>query len=221
MGAGFALAARLLRPGAAAAAFFGEGAMNQGMLLETLNLAAAWTLPLVLVCKDNGWAVTTRSDAVTAGDLRGRASAFGMPAVDVDGADVAAVAPAAAEALHRARQGKGPTFLRARVSRIEGHFLGDPLLRAARSPIAEGRQLLGAVMSGALASGGGRLGARAASLGRLLDLLRRSRLELRGTKGDPLERARRDLPRDLAERVEDEARGEMARAADAALGGQA
>ncbi len=221
LGAGFALAARLLRPGTVAVAFFGDGAMNQGMLLETLNLAVVWTLPLVLVCKDNGWAITTRSDAVTGGDLRARASGFGIPAAEVDGADVAEVARAAADALDRARRGKGPTFLRARVTRIEGHFLGDPLLRVAREPIAEGKAMLGAVTSAALASAGGGIGARAGSVLRLLDLLRRARPELRDKRGDPLERVRRSLPREVAERAEEEARAEMARAAEAALGERA
>jgi TPP-dependent pyruvate/acetoin dehydrogenase alpha subunit len=221
LGAGFALSARLLRPEAVAAAFFGDGAMNQGMLLETLNLAVTWRLPLLLVCKDNGWAITTRSEHVTGGDLGARAAAFGMPAVEVDGADATAVADAAAQAVHRARGGKGPTFLRTRVARVEGHFLGDPLLRVARSPIAEGKELLGAVTSAALAPGGGGLVARAASLTRLLDLLRRGRPELRDGKSDPLERTRRDLHRDVAERIEEEARAEMARAAQTALGGPA
>ena len=85
LGAGFALSGRALRPGSVAVAFFGDGAMNQGMLLETLNLAAAWSLPLLLVCKDNGWAITTRTDTVTGGDPVARARGFGLETVDVDG----------------------------------------------------------------------------------------------------------------------------------------
>ena len=63
--AGFALAAKRLRPGRVGVAFFGDGALNQGMLLEALNLAVAWSLPAIFVCKDNGWAITTRSSSVT------------------------------------------------------------------------------------------------------------------------------------------------------------
>lgn len=221
LGAGFALAARLLRPGAAAVAFFGDGAMNQGMLLETLNLAVAWTLPLVLVCKDNGWAITTRSDMVTGGDLRARAAAFGMAADDVDGHDAMKVARAAAAALERARRGKGPTFLRARVSRIDGHLLGDPMLRVSREPIGAGKEVLGAVTSAAFARGGGSLGARAGSVLRLVDLLRRARRQERDTRDDPLERSRRALPAAQAQRAEDDAHDEVRRAVEAALEGSA
>lgn len=69
---GFALAAKRLRPGSVAVAFFGEGAANQGMLLESLNLAVAWNLPVLFVCKDNGWSITTPTRRVTGGDLVAR-----------------------------------------------------------------------------------------------------------------------------------------------------
>lgn len=218
LGAGFALAGRALRPGSAAVAFFGDGAMNQGMVLETLNLAAAWSLPLLLVCKDNGWAITTRSDAVTGGDLVARAAAFGLPADDVDGADAAAVEGAAGAAIERARRGKGPSFLRARVSRLDGHFLGDALVRAARSPVTEGRELLAGVTAATLARHGGSLGARARSVLELVDLLRRARRQDRDTRRDPLERARRALADGEAARLEEEVHAEIARAVDAAVG---
>lgn len=217
LGAGFALAARALRPGSAAAAFFGDGAMNQGMLLETLNLAAAWRLPLVFVCKDNGWAIATRSESVTGGDLTARAAAFGLAAADVDGADAESVARAAGEAVERARRGKGASFLRARVSRIEGHFLGDALVRAGRSPIAEGRELLGAVTSAAFTPSGGGIGARAASVFRLVNLMRLARRQDRDSAKDPLERTRRRLPEGVAARLEGEAAAEVGRAVEAAL----
>jgi len=218
LGAGFALAGRALRPGAVAVAFFGDGAMNQGMLLETLNLAAAWRLPLLLVCKDNGWAITTRSDTVTGGDLLGRAGAFGLRARDVDGVDVDAVATVATEEIARARRGDGPSFLRARVPRLDGHFLGDALVRAARSPAGEGRQLLGDVTSAALSRSGGGLGQRARSVVRLLDLMRRARREDRDTRRDPLERARSAVGAETAARLEDEALAEVGRAVEAAGG---
>jgi pyruvate dehydrogenase E1 component alpha subunit len=65
--AGFALAAQYSRPGAIAVAFFGDGAMNQGMLMESMNLAAIWKLPVLFVCKDDGWAITTKSESSTGG----------------------------------------------------------------------------------------------------------------------------------------------------------
>ncbi|TEU03185.1 MAG: thiamine pyrophosphate-dependent dehydrogenase E1 component subunit alpha [Dehalococcoidia bacterium] len=121
--AGFALAAQCLRPENLAVAFFGEGAMNQGMLVETLNLAVAWKLPMLFVCKDNQWAITTLSHSVTGGNLIDRAKAFGMPAMEIDGTDVEAVWNAAGQGADRARNGNGPTFLLAHCPRLEGHFL--------------------------------------------------------------------------------------------------
>ena len=75
---GYALAALRRGTGGVSVAFFGEGAANQGMLLESWNLAVAWRLPVLFVCKDNGWAITTRSPAVTGGDLVERARGFGL-----------------------------------------------------------------------------------------------------------------------------------------------
>jgi pyruvate dehydrogenase E1 component alpha subunit len=219
LGAGFALAGRALRPGSVAVAFFGDGAMNAGMLLETLNLASAWKLPLLLVCKDNGWAITTRTDAVSGGDPLARARAFGLPAAEVDGVDVAAVAAAAAGGIDRARRGQGPTFLLARVPRLDGHFLGDALVRAARSPAGDGRQLLGDVTAAALSRSGGGLGDRARSVVRLLDLMRRARRDDRDTARDPLARARSAVGEAVAERLEEEALAEVGRAVESAGGG--
>ena len=106
--AGFALAAQHLNPGAMAVAFFGESAMNQGMLLESLNLASAWKLPVLFVCKDDSWGITTQSNTVTGGELNQRAAGLGVPAVQVDGREVGAVWDAARLATKRARSGVGP-----------------------------------------------------------------------------------------------------------------
>ncbi|MBZ0168675.1 pyruvate dehydrogenase E1 subunit alpha [Candidatus Methylomirabilis lanthanidiphila] len=135
--AGFALSAQYVRPGAIAVAFFGEGAMNQGMLMESMNLASAWNLPVLFVCKDDGWAITTQSDRVTGGNVNERARGLGIPAVNVDGGDIADVWEAAHSAIERARSGQGPTFLHARCVHLEGHFLGFHLLRIMRDPLRE------------------------------------------------------------------------------------
>ncbi len=217
LGAGFALAARTLRPGSAAAAFFGDGAMNQGMLLESLNLAAAWELPLVFVCKDNGWAITTRSEAVTGGDLVARAAAFGLATADVDGGDVAEVERAAAAAFARARRGGGPSFLRARVPRLDGHFLGDPLVRAASSPATDGRETFSSVTAAALSRGGAGAAARVGGVLHLLGVLRHARRKDRDTHRDPLERTRRALGAHEAERIEAAVDDEISRAVAIAL----
>jgi pyruvate dehydrogenase E1 component alpha subunit len=179
--AGFALANRRLRPGAVAVAFTGTGAMNQGMALETLNLCVAWGLPLVIVCIDNGWAITTTSEAATGGDLVERASAFGLQAERVDGTDVAAVHAAAGNLVDRARSGHGPSFLLATCPRLDGHFLGDPLLRMATKPVSEGRATFGKVMASAVSRGGGSLGDRAGGMGRMMAVLATAR---RGARRD-------------------------------------
>lgn len=220
-GAGFALAAKRLRPGAVAVAFLGEGAMNQGMVLETLNLAVVWELPLVLVCKDNGWAITTRSEAVTAGDLRDRAAAFGLPSERIDGLDVEAVSEAARAAVERARRGEGPSFLQATCVHLDAHFLGDPLVRAARRPVREGREVLGSVVRAAVRPRGAALPGRTASVSALLGLLSDARSNGTGSGRDPLAVARKALERQGLEweRVDRAVADEMAAVVDVALQG--
>ncbi len=139
---GFALAAQYLRPGKIAVAFFGEGATNQGMLLESLNLAVVWNLPVLFVCKDNEWEITTRFSSVAHSQLCQRASGFGMPAMEIDGSDVEEMWNAANEAIQRARQGGGPTFLHAHCVHLQGHFLGDQLVRMASNPLGETKTTL-------------------------------------------------------------------------------
>ncbi|MEU3572799.1 thiamine pyrophosphate-dependent dehydrogenase E1 component subunit alpha [Kitasatospora sp. NPDC036755] len=104
-----------------AVAFFGDGALNQGVLLESLNLAAMWRLPVLFVCEDNGYATTLPAAAAVAGSATGRAAAFGIPAEEVDGMDTEAVRTAALRAVERARTGGGPGFLVCRTYRYEGH----------------------------------------------------------------------------------------------------
>lgn len=139
---GFALAAQYLRPGKIAVAFFGEGATNQGMLLESLNLAVVWNLPVLFVCKDNEWEITTQFSSVARSQLCQRASSFGMPAVEIDGSDVEEVWNTASEAIQRARQGSGPTFLHAHCVHLQGHFLGDQLVRLASNPLGGSNTIL-------------------------------------------------------------------------------
>jgi pyruvate dehydrogenase E1 component alpha subunit len=162
--AGFALAAQYLRPGTVAVAFFGDGAMNQGMLMESMNLAAAWNLPVLFVCKDDGWAITTPSRVVTGGDLSERAHGLGLEAMETDGRDVSQVWEAAHRALERIRSGKGAVFLRARCVHLEGHFLGYQLLRATREPIKELPRVAIPLTRSLVHSGGGSLRERLAGL---------------------------------------------------------
>lgn len=213
---GFALAAGRLRSGAAAVAFFGDGAANQGMLLEALNLAVCWRLPAIFVCKQNGWAITTRTRRTTGGDLLERARGFGLPAERIDGSDVAAVSVAARRAFARARDGRGPSFLLARCRRVEGHFLGDPLYRVVDSP-ADEAQRLGPQFRRALLARPRAPAARARALASLASTIGLAAVERRLRRRDPLAVARRRLPRPTAEAVEREAAEEVADAVSSAL----
>ena len=194
-GAGFALAAQILRPGAAAVCFFGEGAMNQGMLMESLNLASCWGLPLVFVCKDNRLALTTAPERVTGGDLTERARAFGMPAIEVDGSDVTAVFRAAKDALEQARSGKGPSFLRASCVHLEGHFLGDPLLRIVRRPLGQAAQVGWPALRSAMRRRGASLRERADGLFYVASLVLRAWKQSRARDQDPLAVCRKRMIR--------------------------
>jgi len=184
---GFALAHQHLRPNRVAVAFFGEGAVNQGMLMESFNLAGCWRLPVLFVCKDNGMSITTPSDRVTAGRLPDRVRAFGIPVDEVDGADVEAVWQAAGEAIRRARRGGGPGYLHATCVRPEGHFLGDPLVRIVRRPVEELKARVGPLARAAVSSKGAGPGGRAASMAGIAGMLGRA-AAMRGR--DPVRRLR-------------------------------
>lgn len=121
LAAGAALAAQLDRKGAVSVVFFGDGGANQGVVSEVLNIAAIWKLPLLLVCENNGFSEFSPTSTVTAGEIAARAQPFGVPGVTVDGNDVISVWRASAEAVARARAGRGPTLLEARTYRWRGH----------------------------------------------------------------------------------------------------
>ena len=210
--AGFALAARHLRPGKIALAFFGEGAMNQGMLLESMNLAVVWRLPVIFVCKDSKWAITTVSASVTGGKLVKRAKSFGMPAVEVDGTDVESVWHAARAAVKGARTGQGPSFLLAACPHPEGHLLGDPLLRITRNPVKEIKKVAGPLMKSVARVKGGTLSKRAGGLGKVSSIISKTTKNQYFDLKEPLKIARGKLKQDksrlkkIEERVEAEIR---------------
>jgi pyruvate dehydrogenase E1 component alpha subunit len=125
---GAALTAKLQQTGSIAVCFFGDGALEQGILHETTNLAAIWKLPVLYVCENNQYAMSTRSDwSVAGGDPARRAAGYGIPGVTVDGMDLFAVNAAAAELGERARRGDGPAYLVCTTYRYHGHHAGDPL----------------------------------------------------------------------------------------------
>jgi TPP-dependent pyruvate/acetoin dehydrogenase alpha subunit len=120
--AGAALAAKLDGKGQVAVCFFGDGAANQGVFMETLNTSTLWNLPMIFMCEHNTYSEFSPTDTVTAGDLSDRARAFGIPTTVVDGNDVIAVWKAAGKAVARARKGEGPSFIEAKTYRIHGHI---------------------------------------------------------------------------------------------------
>ncbi|HEU4422731.1 MAG TPA: thiamine pyrophosphate-dependent dehydrogenase E1 component subunit alpha [Pilimelia sp.] len=104
-----------------AVSFFGDGAVSQGVLLESFNLAALWRLPVLFVCENNGYATTLTVEDSVAGSITGRAEAFGIPASTVDGMDPEAVQAASATAVERARAGGGPSFVECLTYRFDAH----------------------------------------------------------------------------------------------------
>src|SRR5712691_1475014 len=124
---GAGLAASVRGSDQVAVAFFGDGAANQGVLHESLNLAAIWRLPVVYVCENNGFAESTPAAyATSVPDVASRATAYGIPGVIADGRDVLDVFAAAGDAVGRARAGDGPTLIEVKTYRFMGHFEGDP-----------------------------------------------------------------------------------------------
>jgi len=112
-----------------AVTFFGDGAVNQGVLLETMNLASLRRLPVVFVCENNGFATTMRVRDTTAGSITGRAEAFGIPSSTVDGQDPEVVLAAASAAVRRARAGEGPSFLECLTYRFDAHHTWEHSVR--------------------------------------------------------------------------------------------
>jgi pyruvate dehydrogenase E1 component alpha subunit len=138
---GAALAAQKLGHDGVAITFFGDGASNQGTVLESMNLAAIWNLPAIFVVENNGYAESTSVDYAVASDsFVDRATGFGMPGITVDGTDFFAVYEAAGEVVKRARQGGGPTLLECKMVRFFGHFEGDAQTYRAPGENADNRQ---------------------------------------------------------------------------------
>src|SRR5690606_15741095 len=123
--AGAALAAKLDGNGAVALAVFGDGSASRGNFHEALNLAAVMKLPVVFVCQNNQYAISTPSAQEHGGSIVDRAPGYGIPGERVDGNDVEAVHEAVASAIARARAGDGASLLEAFTYRLGGHMSAD------------------------------------------------------------------------------------------------
>ncbi|MFA7669369.1 MAG: dehydrogenase E1 component subunit alpha/beta, partial [Burkholderiaceae bacterium] len=128
---GAALASKLRESGQVAVAFFGDGASNQGVFHEAMNLASVWQLPLIFVCENNQYALTTPYKKTTSGSsIAGRAASYDIPGITIDGNDVEVVHAVAQQAIERARNGGGPALIEALTYRWGQHSmranLADP-----------------------------------------------------------------------------------------------
>jgi pyruvate dehydrogenase E1 component alpha subunit len=108
-----------------AVCFFGEGALGQGLLYETMNMAQLWKYPVIYVCENNLYNEYTHHSETTAGTMRGRAEAFGIHNVEVDGQDVREVHFTMQALVERSRQSKEPAFMLCHTYRFYGHHVGD------------------------------------------------------------------------------------------------
>src|SRR5829696_7130040 len=139
--AGAALASQLQKKDTVALAFFGEGAVNQGVFFETVNLAVIWKLPLILICENNRYSEMTPSHETTSNaDTYKRAAALGFEATQIDGNDIEVVYHAVQDAATRARSGGGPTYIEAMTYRLWGHMMGDPEIYRTKEEVAKAKE---------------------------------------------------------------------------------
>lgn len=122
---GSALAHQVRRTGGVAVVFFGDGALAEGVLHESLNLSALWKLPLLFVCENNGWSEFSPTAKQFVAPLAKLAGAFGIPAETIDGNDVEIVAETAGRLVAAIRKGGGPRVLECITQRMRGHYEGD------------------------------------------------------------------------------------------------
>ena len=127
LGAGIAFADKYFERGGVTICYFGDGAVRQGALHETFNMAMNWKLPVVFVVENNQYAMgTSVSRTANHEDIYKLGLGYEMPCMPVDGMDPVAVHNAMDEAVQRARKGEGPTFLEIRTYRYKGHSMSDP-----------------------------------------------------------------------------------------------
>jgi pyruvate dehydrogenase E1 component alpha subunit len=122
---GAAFASKRLGNGRVAVCFFGEGALGQGLVYESMNMAQLWKVPVIYVCENNLYNEYTHHSESTAGSMKARAEAFGLLTVEVDGQNVREVHETARKLVERARKGEGPAFMLCNTYRYHGHHVGD------------------------------------------------------------------------------------------------
>lgn len=125
MATGAAMSARMRGSDQVAVCFFGDGALGQGLLYESMNMASLWKLPVIYICENNQYNEYTHYSETTAGEVIARAQAFGIHGESIDGQDVRIVHSTALNLIDRARRGTGPSFLQCDTYRFHGHHVGD------------------------------------------------------------------------------------------------
>lgn len=139
--AGAALAFQMQKKDNVALTFFGEGAVNQGVFHESLNLIAIWKLPVILVCENNLYSEMTPSHETTSPvETYRRAAAYGLQALRMDANDVEAMYAAVEEAAAHARAGRGATYIEAMTYRLWGHMMGDPEVYRTKEEVTQAWQ---------------------------------------------------------------------------------
>ena len=140
IGAGIAFAHKYNQTDLVSVTYFGDGAINQGQVGETLNMAGLWDLPTIFVIENNKYAMGTSQERASAGsDLFNRGKPYGIPGKQVDGMDVLAVREAAAIAVAHCRAGKGPYVLEMQTYRYRGHSMSDPAKYRSREEVSKVR----------------------------------------------------------------------------------
>jgi acetoin:2,6-dichlorophenolindophenol oxidoreductase subunit alpha len=122
---GAAMSIKMRNTDQVAVCFFGDGALGQGLLYETMNMASLWKLPVIYVCENNQYNEYTHYSETTAGEVTARAAAFGIHVESIDGQDVRSVHATALKSVNSARSGAGPAFLQCNTYRFHGHHVGD------------------------------------------------------------------------------------------------
>ena len=139
--AGAGLSCAMRGQGQVVICFFGDAACNQGAFHESINLAAAWKLPVIYLCENNFYGVSTKlSEACNVENLAVRAAGYGVPGETIEGNDVLLVRATVLKAIKRAQAGLGPTFIEAQTYRGEGHFVGDPCVYRSKEEVEEWRK---------------------------------------------------------------------------------
>jgi len=138
---GAALSGRLFGRDTVVVAFFGDGALGQGTLHESINMAAIWNLPVIFVCENNHYAVSTRTEnSVAFKNLVLLADAYGIAGEQVDGQNLPSVCMAARRAVSRARSGGGASLINVQTYRFEGHYIGEPQIYRTREEVQQLRE---------------------------------------------------------------------------------